>query len=125
MNNQKNIRNVLSSEINQVSLSLTSNNSQKEYFIDIDSLTIEMQIKTIEMLALIKGTSPQEAYDMEKNSYHNNTYNNKADDDIESYECFYDDDEYFDPIYDSDNEDIIEYLSDNKEDDEEIFGMEL
>ena len=93
--------------------------TEKEYDTDIDSdLSIEMQIKTIEMLALIKGTSPQEAYKMERDSY-----SNRFDDDNFFFD---DDDSLFEPIHiDSENEEIIEYIGNSEDVEEEIFEMEL
>lgn len=123
MNNQDYI--TFQSRINNESYLYSRKSYENE--IDTDSdLYIEMQIKTIEMLALIKGTSPQEAYNkMEQDSYNNRFEDNEND----NYFFFDDDDSLFEPILyniDSDKEsEIIEYLNNLEDVDEEIFEMDL
>ena len=100
----------------------TNNSHDKEFYNYIDQdLSIEMQIKTIEMLALIKGTSPQEAFIMERDSL------NTFDEDEEDY--FLDEnDSIFEPVddnIDSDDELTVESISNNGELEEDIFVMEL
>ena len=123
MNNQDYI--TFQSRINNESYLYSRKSYENE--IDTDSdLYIEMQIKTIEMLAVIKGTSPQEAYNkMEQDSYNNRFEDNEND----NYFFFDDDDSLFEPILyniDSDKEsEIIEYLNNLEDVDEEIFEMDL
>lgn len=129
MNNQvsNEIDRILGSKIDKEIAYFTRNSIEAVYDNDIDSdLSIEMQIKTIEMLALIKQTSPQEAYNkMERDSYSSQRLD--GEDDSDDYFFFDDDDSLFEPIYiNSENEDRIEYNGNNDDiSDEEIFGMEL